>query len=67
MMSAPDLCDTVTGCHGELPPGIGALSSQGGWQCHPLNKVPVSQRLSPARPTAPAAAGCDKPYWPGPG
>lgn len=61
MMSVPDLCDISPGCQGELPLGNGALSSQGGRQRHPLNKAPVSQRLSPARPTATAAAGCAKP------
>lgn len=67
MMSALDLCDIAIRCHGELPSGNGAPSSQGGRQRRPLERVAVSLRLSPASPIATAAAGRDKPPRPGPG
>lgn len=66
-MSTPDLCDIATRCHGELPSGNGTPSSQGGRQRRPLERAAVSLRLSLDSPIATAAAGRDKPPWPGPG
>lgn len=55
-MSAPDLYDIGTRCQGELPPGNGAPSSQGGAATPPLRLSSVSQKFSPAGPAVAAAA-----------